>query len=267
MVMSSLLVALDEFIEAAAEEERDEDVDPLANALTAALGAAFIAQGLLFFRRFRRFQDRWLFAGDVPEREWSRAWVDVAIDTRPRFVKAITKRAETAIIRGARRLITDIRIDLAFRRGHAKAERWLSTHGGELITGIENTTRDRVRTLLAQAQRERWTYPRLERELVDRFQEFGTGVDGATPRARLIAHNEMRTAWEEGRRIVASDLMAGGIELQVKWTTVGDSRVTPQCRANEAEDWIPATNTFSSGHRNPPRFPGCRCHSVYRRSR
>lgn len=265
--MNSLLPILDEFLESEATRQRDRDLDPLNSRFEREIAQAFKLQGAELTSELRQYSSRFPIEESIAEREWTRAFRRVVIRTRNAFLTPFRKFAPAAIVRGARGVIQDVRMDLAFLKSNQEAARWIGAHGGTLIRHIDETTLDRIRPIFERSARERWSYQKLEKEIIDQFAGYGLLRDGKVPRARLIAHNEMRTAWEEGRRIVAGELMAGGIEMEAKWTTVGDSRVTPQCRANSKAGWISARETFPSGHLAPPRFPGCRCHSVYRRER
>lgn len=80
----------------------------------------------------------------------------------------------------------------------------------------------------------------------------------------IIVHN-CGEAYEEGSLQVGKELAGMGLEIEHYWLTVGDSRVSDGCRANEAAGWIPLDQAFPSGHMRPLRFPGCRCTALTRR--
>src|SRR5581483_11478383 len=74
-------------------------------------------------------------------------------------------------------------------------------------------------------------------------------------RAALVAGEETNRAFEDGRLRAAQ---AAHLR-QVRWLTVGDSRVDGVCLRNEAAGWIPLTALFPSGDDRPPAHVGCRC--------
>jgi hypothetical protein len=86
-------------------------------------------------------------------------------------------------------------------------------------------------------------------------------------RAHLIAVTELGNAFEDGSLGAARRMAAMGLEMEKKWLTVGDQRVSEGCRTNQAAGWIPIDRPFPSGHDRPLRFPGCRCTAQYQRKR
>jgi len=80
-------------------------------------------------------------------------------------------------------------------------------------------------------------------------------------RKEVIARTEQRFATEKANEVQA---LENGKEFKA-WLTVGDSRVSNECEANESDGWIPIDEVFDSGHDHPPEHPRCRCTLTYRK--
>lgn len=107
----------------------------------------------------------------------------------------------------------------------------------------------------------------MAREISSRFEEFAVGKpqQHIDSRAHLVAVTETAEAYEEGNRIAAKQIQQQGITMEKFWLTVKDNRVSDGCDENMDAGWIGIDEAFPSGHQRPPRFPGCRCDTLYRR--
>ena len=54
----------------------------------------------------------------------------------------------------------------------------------------------------------------------------------------------------------ANRVEQAGIRFRKKWSTVGDDRVSPECKRNEAAGWIPNDDRFPSGRLRALQHPG-----------
>jgi SPP1 gp7 family putative phage head morphogenesis protein len=70
-------------------------------------------------------------------------------------------------------------------------------------------------------------------------------------RAKLIAATEVTRLYTEGNRVAFED--SGAVD-QVKWQTVKDAVVDPDCEALQGQQWPLGQNPVS-----PPLHPNCRC--------
>lgn len=77
----------------------------------------------------------------------------------------------------------------------------------------------------------------------------------------MIAINQVGNAYENGRYTAFDDLKRQGYVMKKIWDTVGDDKVTPECRNNEAQGWILYEQNRPSGDNKAPRHsnPRCRC--------
>lgn len=125
--------------------------------------------------------------------------------------------------------------------------------GGELIRGINDTTRQRVIELLDRSILENWT----EQELTDALLNLPGSPFGEV-RARLISITETTNAYMGGAEIAAEELRNAGYIAELIWNTVRDDLVCPICEPRDGraqgDGW---TNTGAA-------HPGCRCFTVTR---
>lgn len=267
MPSESLAVALDHFLEAASVAQKWRTLRPMERRLTKAMSRAFRRQGKLFLSRFKTLQGR--FEESITDSDWLSIFDAVTGETTDLFLEPIQSYVQMALVLGAESLIAELEVDTAFGLRNPRAVAYLRQHGAELVRGINDTTRDHMRTLITQATEEGWSYNRLARAIREQFDGFA----GLRPqahirdRATLVAVTELGEAYETGSAIVVRDLQDAGLVMEKSWLTVGDRRVSAGCLENAAAGWIPFDEPFPSGHMHPLRFPGCRCTALHRRAR
>lgn len=105
------------------------------------------------------------------------------------------------------------------------------------------------------------------------YRQIANNIEDLNPfvfsrnRSELIAINQIGKAYQFGEYTTMRELYTAGYDIQKRWSTVHDSRVTETHRQNEADGWIPFNNTFSgTGDLMPPAKdnPRCRCANQYR---
>jgi hypothetical protein len=145
----------------------------------------------------------------------------------------------------------------------------MERHGAEMITRINEETRDEIHTILNESSEKGWGYDKTAKAITERFKEFAIGKpqQHIRSRAHLVAITESGNAYEEGNLEGARQLQDHGMAMEKLWVNVGDDRVSDGCLANSAVRWIPIDKLFPEGpnRMRPLRFPGCRCHAQYRR--
>lgn len=276
VVSDQYLDAVIEFLEAVRRSGRLKKREQISRRLELALRKAFREQGRQFVRGLSRFRNRFTEAAQIhsmwgseitaldesiPPTEWMYVWHLVARKTAGLFDKPIQTAAESALTQGAKDVIADLGLGISFDLKNSRAVTYLEQYGARQVANINETTRDYIQTIMVQAANEGWSYERTAEALTDRFAEFAVGKPQAhiDSRAHLIAVTEAGNANLEGQMIVARDLQEAGITMEKAWSTVGDSKVTDGCRANEEAGFIAIDKPFPSGHQRPLRFPGCRC--------
>ena len=134
-------------------------------------------------------------------------------------------------------------------------------HAGRLITNIDETTRHQINNIVRNALSEGTSYTEVERQLIKKFPGLGERKPQGhvRTRARLIALTESGQAYEGGKQQLANRAEQAGVKFNKHWLSVRDAKVSPGCKRNDDEGWIPNDTAFPSGHQRPLRFPGCRC--------
>lgn len=269
----NLLPALDGFLEAASAAQKQRRTRKLERKLEQDMQRAFRRQGVEFVKRLNRAQRAINEALRLQESVWDGAWVslfdEAATVTFRMFFTPIQRSARAALQNAAEELIANIAIDYSFNLRNPRATVYLAEHGASLVSSINETTRDYIKTIVRQGADEGWSYTRIAKAISERFEEFAVGKPQAhiESRAHLVAVTEVGNAYEAGNEIVIRDLTDAGLRMEKKWLTLGDDRVSDGCRENEQEGWIPSGVPHVSGDMHPLRFPGCRCTELYRRAR
>jgi len=126
------------------------------------------------------------------------------------------------------------------------AEKYAEEHSAELISGLEDTTRDSIRGTIEDAITEGWSKPELELELQNNFAF-------SEARANLIAHTELAMAHSRGRIDVATEAGATG----KKWLLSDDHDYEDECNdcadagvVDMDEDFDDNGNDFPPAHPN-----------------
>ncbi len=272
---------------------RARAVGPIEARLEAEMSAVFLAQGRALGRRLAqgasgRSQEsvrlaarlgpatvavREAFADD----DWGPLFEQAARETDGRFGWAIEAAARAALTAGARaalsagaRAALTAQLGISWSLRNPRAVAYLDAHGAALVTRINETTRDDLRSLIARGIEAGRSYDQIAEDIQTQFRHYydpGSywAFDASRPqrhidsRAHLIAVTESGQAYVEGNLIVGRDLAAAGLPMEKMWLTVGDDRVSAGCQENAGAGWIPLDEPFPSGDMAPLRFPGCRC--------
>jgi hypothetical protein len=118
---------------------------------------------------------------------------------------------------------------------------------GELITGINDTTREGLGDLVAQAITGNWDVDTL----ADRLSDTGLFSDD---RAEMIARTEINDAQNQGT--LEAGKLAGGT-IQKIWT-LGDNPC-PLCEEAADEGPVDLDEDFGDAGDAPPLHPNCEC--------
>jgi hypothetical protein len=276
---TELLPILDRFLEAVARTRREKALATETAKAERAIGQAFEEQGRVFLESWERAVRRaGLREGPPPPPPppptdpalalpWESAFSEAEIATLQLFEGPIQALVEEALRVGARAAIAGLEADISFSLANPRAVAFLEQYGARRVTMINETTRSEIQRMVARGVREGLSYDQVAKEITGRFREFAVGkpqlhIDS---RAHLVAVQEAGEAYEEGNLIVGQQLRDAGIEMEKKWSTTGDSRVSDLCRRNAAAGWIPLEQSFPSGHDRPLGHVACRCAALYQR--
>jgi hypothetical protein len=161
--------------------------------------------------------------------------------------------------------------DISFKLSNPRAVAYAKKAAAEHITQINGTTKDVIHNMIVKGVEEGKSYGKVAREIKKRFHEFAVGKpqEHIASRAQLVAVTENAEAYESGGRLLVDDLEDAGLDMEKSWGGPGaeDPHTSEGCLENKGVGWIPAKRAFPSGHQHPPRFPGCRHHTLYRVAR
>jgi len=148
-------------------------------------------------------------------------------------------------------------IDLDWTAAMTEASKWAREHCAKLVKGITDTTRDRIRNIIANWMETEHTFPQLWRQIMNdmAFSRY---------RARLIAATETTKAYAEGKMIGTEPMEAAGyFEYDKKWQTANDDIVCPICLPMNQKTVRGVRTEFDISKigplQGPPAHPGCRC--------
>lgn len=247
-------------VEAMLAREAARERTRLAARLRGPLRTWWQAQGRRFLRELSRHSQQ--FTEAPTQRQWDAAWTRAADGTSSDMVTVMQRHAERSLAAGAAHTIAEVGIETDFDLGNPRASRFLRNRGADRVRAINDETRSQMRTVLAQATDEGWSWQRTGSRIRSQFDGFsGRGPMGRhlRDRAELVAVNETAEAYAEGNDIIRRDLAGQGLNVEKQWVDSGDERVTPECQSNSGAGWIAHGDVFPSGAAHEPRFPGCRC--------
>jgi uncharacterized protein with gpF-like domain len=264
--IESLVADLERFLEAATAANKWRVVRPLEAKLQKAMRHAFTAQGAAFLRGFESLQGQ--FSEALAPNDWLHIFDQAAAATYTMFLDPLQATAAAGLTAGATNTIAQLGLDIAFNLKNPRAVQYMHQHGAQNVSGINDTTRSYLNTVLTQAVDEGWSYQRTAKAIKDRYAEFAVGVpqEHIRSRAELIAVTESGNSYEAGSAMPVRDLQDAGLKMEKSWLTVGDNRVDPHCADNAAQGWIPFDEPFSDGSMQPLSHPACRCTALYRRA-
>lgn len=182
------------------------------------------------------------------------------------LVETITFYSKSTLKKGGETSVKDLglrQFGISFTLKHPEAVKYLrdkialelSNYKGN----ISSTTNQRVKEIILDGIEKGRSYTDVAAEITKQAE---AGVFSQA-RAEMIAVHESREAYEAGRSFPIEDFLKDNTDRKVEkgWSTVGDDRVTPECKANEDEGWIDYDGSFSSGDKRAPRYgnPRCRC--------
>ncbi len=122
-------------------------------------------------------------------------------------------------------------------------------HSARLVKDMSETTKQRLALHISDGIKSKRGIPGLARDIRTQFDDM------TKFRSQMIARTETADALSQASLETMEDMGIDGKE----WVTVGDSDVSDECLANEAQGVIPVGDTFTSGVSAPPQHPNCRC--------
>lgn len=237
------------------------------------LKGIFSAQGRITVKNFVQLRSKFVEA-EITDDEVNRLFKEADLATLEVFINALQQMALSGLIEGAQSIIAELGIDQTFSLDNPRAVQYMREHGAEMVTRINQTTKDNMQTLLTTAIENGWSYDQTALAIGRQFKGYYDPTSEwnwqaprpqghVDSRAHLIAITEYGNAYETGNAIPPGDLAKAGLTVKKYWSTIGDDRVSEGCAQNEAVGWIAFADAFPSGDQHPLRFPGCRCLCQY----
>lgn len=157
---------------------------------------------------------------------------------------------------GMNRGASNVGQDTMFNLRNPEAEKYVRDFGGLRITAINETTLERVQTIIERGMANGMS--------VDDIAEWLT-KDAAfsDARAHLIAVTETGQAYGDGNYDKTTSLADElGMTVEKQWILGGHP--CDICTENAGDGWIPVDDAFSSGDMNEIVHPNCTCTVEYR---
>lgn len=225
-----------------------------------AIGKLFRKQGEDVLEAFRVMQVRFREEIVPPGIEYALKLVSPEMQNVIRNAASVTSKL------GSRSTANNLGIDLSFKAVDQRTGEYLKQHAAERVTMINDTTRDRIQSIISEGFDKNQSYSQVARNISKEFEGMSVPMPQGhiKSRAELIAVTEIREAHEHSSMQTAKEIQDMGYDLEKFWQNRGDSKVSDGCLENTGADWIDLDDTFPSGDQMPPRFPGCRCRLVKR---
>lgn len=143
---------------------------------------------------------------------------------------------------------------------NTEAVEYANNHSGELISGIDDTTKKTIQSILANAFANGWSKSETISAIQKEFEEFGK------VRASLIAQMETALAHEHGEATRFAKLAEeAGVTGWKRSQTQGDEKTRSSHRINEIDGWIENDKLFSGTNTlHAPHGFRCRCVTIRR---
>lgn len=157
-------------------------------------------------------------------------------------------------------------IGISFDAVDHEAYKWIQDTAAKTVSGVDNTTRDRIRDILAKGTEDKLSYSAIAQNIRDEFKDMATPASQSyvKDRAEVIAVTEVRKAHEYSQKLVRDGLKKQGWKIKKSWMITNDEKCCDICQGNADAGWIDDDDVFPSGDEYPPAHPVCRCCSLTR---
>lgn len=126
---------------------------------------------------------------------------------------------------------------------------------------IHFTTKTRIKDILIEAAENGYSYQQTSKLI----QAAGDAGVFSQARGETISTMEIGRAYQVGNKIPMDDFQEAYPDRQAlkHWQSVGDYRVSEECRGYDAQGWKPLNHMFGY-YDTPPGHVKCRCTLVYK---
>lgn len=175
---------------------------------------------------------------NVPPEFWDKAGKELA--------EVVIPFSEGVYIDAAARMLEEVTIGVDWNLVNEAASRWAGQYGFELVTGINNTSRQAIQRAVTSYFNEGLTQGQLRERL---------GRIYSPVRAEMIARTEVTRAAVQGERDFVGQIERQGYSMVEVWHTRADEIVCPICSPRNDKK---RGDGWDSDH-EPPAHPRCRC--------
>lgn len=140
-----------------------------------------------------------------------------------------------------------------FMQVNTRALAYAKANAAELVTQIDDTTRDEIREIIASSISEGLTY----KQVSDKLQDMYAFSD---VRSDMIARTEIADANNSGVIEGMRDLKRQGAKIKKAWNP--DAGACPICVENGDAGFIDLEDDFPSGDPEPTAHPNCECNLI-----
>jgi len=162
----------------------------------------------------------------------------------------------------------DPEFKIEWDRSDPKAHEKLVTRAADMVTKIDDVTRQDIHDIIVRGTEEKRTYTQIAEDIRTKYSEFSEPKPQAhiRDRAELIAVNEIGLAAQSAGYDENMAFFDDGWDVEKFWNNTGDEKVSDGCLENTDAGWIPLDEPFPGEGEVmfPPRFPGCRCALSFR---
>jgi hypothetical protein len=203
---------------------------------------------------------------------WDRmisSWDKVLREVSAKFTNTIQSALTISYRGGLDAQVADVpanELPVQFSLSNEAATRWSETNAARLVSGVDDTTRNSLRSLLTDARENGWAYTKTADEINAEFDGFSNGAAQRhiRDRAQLVSVTESCDAYEAGSMQAINTLSTYGLVYDKSWLAAGNA-CPDICAANMDQGWISTDDAFQSGDDTPSGHPGCRCTALYKR--
>lgn len=197
------------------------------------------------------------------------SWDKILREVSAKFKDTITAALTISYRGGIDAQVADLPandLPVQFSLPNEAATQWSATSAARLVSGLDDTTRNNLRSLLTEARESGWAYTKTADEINARFDGFSHAAAQRhiKDRAQMVAVTESCDAYEAGSRKAINTLQTYGLVYDKSWLAAGGA-CPDICLANSNQGWIDFKTDFQSGHVTPSGHPGCRCTALYQR--
>jgi len=258
-------IALSRLLEATQRKQASTTLVATINALDTQVGALFVKQGNALVRALNPL--RKLIKEDAISDQFDAIFDAATQATSVDMLDAMTKGYSNALLLGGKQQLSQVGIKVSFSLDNPRAAQYIRDYGADQISSIDETTRTDIRNLLRAGIENGDSYDTIASAIKARYRYYAIGApqQHIRSRAHLIAITECGNGYQAGNFTSMQAVQDTGIKMLKHWLTIGDDRVSDDCKANQAQDWIKINEQHTSGHMHPLRFPGCRCVEQYKR--